>query len=162
VKRLIAVALLLSGCADANAYPTAAPALMDPVSVEQGMVSMAPVRKAAPAGVITFGTALDPETLEIPKPLTRFKRTYPLIAWSADLSRGVDAAFVSWVVVRQSESGSEEIVIDVEWPIDDLSDTHLSTTGALAFHVDNVAGTYVMRYMDSLEVLAEGTFTLVK
>ena len=134
---------------------------MDPVSVEQAMVSIAPVRKAA-AGVITFGTSLDPETLDIPKPLTRFKRTYPLIAWSADLSRGVDAAFVSWVVVRQSEAGGEEVVFDVEWPIDGLSDTHLGTTGALAFHVDNIAGTYVMRYMDSLEVLAEGTFTLVK
>lgn len=161
MKRLMAITLLLSGCADANAYPSAAPALMRPVSVEQAMVSMTPDQKIA-VGVITFGTSLDPETRDIPKPLTRFRRTYPLIAWSADLSRGVDAAFVSWVVVRQSESGAEELVFDVEWPIDDASDTHLATTGSLAFHVDNIAGTYVMRYMDSLEVLAEGTFTLVK
>jgi hypothetical protein len=125
------------------------------------MVEMAPVGKAA-AGVITFGTSLDPETRDVSKPLTRFKRTFPLIAWSADLSRGVDAAFVSWVVVRLSAAGGEELVFDVEWPVDGRSDTHLATTGALAFHVDNIAGTYVMRYMDSREVLAEGTFTLVK
>ena len=119
-------------------------------------------RPAAVIGVITFGTSYDPETLDIPEPLTRFKRTYPLIAWSADLSRGVDAAFVWWVVVRRSELGEEEIMFEVEEPIDDSSVTNLANSGALAFHVDNVAGSYVMRYIDSGEVLAEGLFTLVE
>jgi hypothetical protein len=31
-----------------------------------------------------------------------------------------------------------------------------------ALRVGNVAGTYAMRYLDAGEVLAEGTFTLVK
>ena len=125
------------------------------------MVVIAPA-PAPVTGVITFGIAYDPDTLDIPKPLTRFKRTYPVIAWSADLSHGVKAAFVTWLVVRRSESGAEETVFDVEEPIDDPNVTSLANSGALASHVHNVAGTYVMRYLDAHEVLAEGTFTLVK
>ena len=116
----------------------------------------------AEIGVITFGTSFDSETLDIPKPLTRFKRTFPVIAWSANLSRGVNAAFVSWVVVRRSDSGDEEVMFDVEEPIYDPSLTTMANSGSLTFHVDYVPGTYVMRYIDSDDVLAEGTFTLVK
>jgi hypothetical protein len=158
---LLAIALLLSACADARAYPTAAPALVRTVPVEDAIVLMAPVSKPV-IGVITFGTSYDPATLDIPKPLTRFKWTYPVIAWSANLSRGVNAAFVSWIVVRRSESGDEEVMFDVEEPIDDASLTMLANSGSLTFHVDYVPGTYVMRYVDASEVLAEGTFTLVK
>ena len=84
-----------------------------------------------------------------------------MIAWSANLSRSVDAAFVSWVVVRRSESGDEEVMFDVEEPIDDSSLTLLANSGSLTFHVDYIPGMYVMRYVDASEVLAEGTFTLV-
>lgn len=156
----MAVALFVSACADVSAYPTAAPALVRTVPVEDAIVLIAPIIEPV-IGVITFGTAYDRETLAIPKPLTRFKSTYPVIAWSANLSRGVKAAFVSWTVVRRSESGDEEVMFDVEEPVDDPSLTTLANSGSLAFHVDYVPGTYVMRYIDSREVLAEGTFTLV-
>jgi hypothetical protein len=112
--------------------------------------------------VITFGTAYDPKTLQIAKPLTRFKRTFREIAWSADLSRGVDAASMSWVVVRRSTSGVEKAVFDVDEPIDGPGIRTVANAGDLASIVGNVAGTYVMRYVDSGEVLAEGIFTLVK
>jgi hypothetical protein len=161
VKRLLAIAVLLSACADPGAYPTAAPAFATPEPFDDAMVQIAPVPEAV-VGMITFGTSFDPDTLDIPKPLTRFKRTYPNIAWSAHLSHGVDAAFVSWVVARQSELGDEEIVFEVEEPIDGASVTNLANSGALASHVGNVAGTYIMRYVASREVLAEGVFTLVE
>jgi hypothetical protein len=157
----VAIALFLSACADASAYPTAAPALVRTVPVEEAVVLAAPVKDPV-IGVITFGTAYDPDTLAIPKPLTRFKRTYPVIAWSANLSRGVKAAFVWWTVVRRSESGDEEVMFEVEEPIDDASLTTLANSGFLTFHVEYIPGTYVMRYIDSREVLAEGTFTLVE
>ena len=95
-------------------------------------------------------------------PLTRFARSYPEIAWSADLTRGVNAAFVTWVVASQSRSGVEETIFSVEEPIDHSDVTVLANSGDLALLVDKKAGSYVMRYMDSGEILAEGTFTLVK
>lgn len=157
----MAIALLLSACADASAYPTAAPALVRTVPVEDAIVLIAPDSQSE-IGAIMFGTSFDPETLDIPKPLTRFKRTFPVIAWSASLSRGVTAGFVTWTVVRQSELGDNEIMFEVEEPIDDSSLTTLANSGSLTFHVDYIPGTYVMRYVDADEVLAEGTFTLVK
>ena len=120
-----------------------------------------PIQEAV-AGVITFGTSYDPETLDIPEPLTRFKRTFPTIAWSADLAHGVNSGFVSWVVVRLAETGDEETMFDVEEPIDGAAITNLANSGNLALHVDNLAGTYVMRYLNGHEVLAEGVFTLVE
>ena len=161
MRRLIAIALLLSGCGDVGAYATAAPALVRAAPGLDAVAQVAPAQEIV-TGVITFGIAYDPETLAIPKPLTRFKRTYPTIAWSADLSRGVQAATLSWVVVRRSDSGLEKVVFNVDEPIDDSSVTTLANSGDLALLVGNVAGTYVMRYLDSLEVLAEGVFTLVK
>ena len=161
MRRLVAIALLVSACADPSAYPTAAPALVREVAAEDAIVMIAPITEPV-IGVITFGTSFDPTSLSIRKPLTRFKSTFPVIAWSASLSRGVNAAFVSWTVVRRSESGDEEVIFDVEEPIDDPTLITLANAGALTFHVHNVPGTYVMRYVDGREVLAEGTFTLVK
>lgn len=161
MKRLMALAVALSACGSGYAYPTAAPAIVSSDQVQDAMALIAPVQ-VSDIGVITFGTSYDPDTLAIRKPLTRFKRTYPMIAWSADLARGVNAGFVSWTVVRRSESGFEETMFDVEEPIDGSTITSLANSADLAFHVDHMAGTYVMRYMDSQEILAEGTFTLVK
>ena len=161
MKRLLAVALVLSACGSGYVYPTAAPAVERPDLVEDAMVLIAPAREPV-TGVITFGTSFDPDTLDIPEPLTRFKRTFPVIAWSADLAHGVNAAFVSWTVVRRTDSGIEETMFDVEEPIDGSTITSLANSADLAFHVDHIAGTYVMRYLDSSEILAEGTFTLVK
>jgi hypothetical protein len=156
----VVIAVLLSACADASAYPTAAPALVRPEPVEDAIVLSAPDPETE-IGVIMFGTSFDPETLDIPKPLTRFKRTFPVIAWSANLSRGVTAAYLTWTVVRLSELGDDEIMFEVEEPIDDSSLTTLANSGSLTFHVDYVPGTYVMRYIDAGEILAEGTFSLV-
>jgi hypothetical protein len=165
--RLIAIALFLSACAGGSLAGAATPvpariaAAEVVVADEVVMAELVPVPENR-TGLISFGVAYDPETLEIPKPLTRFKRTYPTIAWSAVLTRGVPAAFVTWVVVSQSESGAEEVLISEEEVIDDPDLTILVNSGDLASLVDNLAGTYVMRYVDSRETLAEGTFRLVK
>lgn len=161
VARLVAVVLLVSACGGGNLNATAAPALIRAADGVNAIAPMAPARRTVP-GVITFGTAYDPKTLQIAKPLTKFKRTFPQIAWSADLSRGVDAASMSWVVVRRSKSGVEKAVFDVDEPIDGPGILTVANAGDLAVTVGNVAGTYVMRYVDAGEVLAEGTFTLVK
>jgi hypothetical protein len=161
VKRLAVVIFCLAACGGEGAFATAAPALAGPEDAEDVAVMIAPIEESV-AGAITFGTSFDPATLDIPEPLTRFKRTFPKIAWSADLAHGVSSAYVSWVVVRRSETGEEETMFDVEEPIDDPTVTNLANSGNLALHVDNVAGTYVMRYLNGHEVLAEGIFTLVE
>ncbi len=158
---MIAVILLVSACGGGSIDATAAPALIQAAAGVNAVAPLAPARKTVP-GVITFGTAYDPKTLRIAKPLTRFKRTFPEIAWSAHLSRGVDAASMSWIVVRRSTSGVDKAVFDVDEPIDGPSILTVANAGDLARCVGNVAGTYVMRYLDAGEVLAEGTFTLVK
>ncbi|MGZ8439090.1 MAG: hypothetical protein ACXWXR_11200 [Candidatus Limnocylindrales bacterium] len=158
---MIAIILLVSACGGGIIEATAAPALIQAPAGVNAIAPIAPAPRTVP-GVITFGTAYDPNTLEMAKPLTRFKRTFPEIAWSAHLSRGVDAASMSWVVVRRSTSGVEKAVFDVDEPADGPSIRTVANAGDLALCVGNVAGTYVMRYVDAGEVLAEGTFTLVK
>lgn len=158
--RLIAIVLLVSACGSGNAFATAAPAL---VKAQAGVDIIAPITPPASTvpGVITFGTRYDLKTLRVTKPLTRFKRTFPEIAWSAELNRGVDAASISWVVVRRSASGVEKPMFDVDQSIDGPDIRTVANAGDLARSLGNVAGTYVMRYVDAGDVLAEGTFTLV-
>jgi hypothetical protein len=159
--RLIAIVMLVSACGAGSIKATAAPVVIQAPGGVNAFAPIAPAARIVP-GVITFGTAYDPKTLEIAKPLTRFKRTFPEIAWSAQLSRGVDAPSMSWVVVRRSKAGVEKLVYNVEETVDGPSTLTVANAGDLALCVGNVAGTYVMRYVDAGEVLAEGTFTLVK
>lgn len=164
MKRLVVIAaLLVLGCGGAGADRTAAPALVQP-EAQDAAAAIAPILPPddISPGVITFGKAYDALTLEIAQPLTRFKRTYPLIAWGAHLSRGVAAEFLTWSVASRSDSGLETTVFAVEEPIDGLDVTVLANSGDLARLVDHEPGTYVMRYTHDREVLAEGTFTVVE
>lgn len=154
-------ALLLAACSSDGGFPTAAPALPKPSAAMEIMLMATPPPDPS-TGVITFGTSYDAVTHEITKPLIRFKRTYPRIVWRADLTRVVTSAYLTWSLVRLSESGVEETIFEVEKPIDDSTSTTLASSGALTIHVQQVAGTYVMRYLDRNEVLAEGVFTLVE
>lgn len=163
MKRFVVIAaLLVVGCGGADADRTAVPALVQP-QAQDAAAAIAPILPTGDAspGVITFGKAYDALTLEIAQPLTRFKRTYPVIAWGAHLSRGVAADFLTWSVASLSETGVETIVFEVEEPIDGRDVTVLANAGNLARLVDNEPGTYVMRYTHIREVLAEGTFTVV-
>lgn len=160
LARFVAVILLVSACGSGNAFATAGPALVKAPAGVDIIAPITPAPRTVP-GVITFGTRYDSKTLRIARPLTRFKRTFPEIAWSADLNRGVNAASMSWIVVRRSAAGVEKVVFDVDEPIDGPDIRTVANAGDLARSLGNVAGTYVMRYVDAGDVLAEGTFTLV-
>lgn len=163
MKALIVISLLLCACGGGGTETTARPALVQPQAVPADDV-IAPIIVAPEpgSGVITFGVRFDPATLTIPTPLTRFKRTYPKIAWGAQLPHGVHAPYLTWSVARRSASGNETPVFSVDEPIDGSDVTVLANSGDLALLLGNKAGDYVMRYADEREVLAEGTFTLVK
>lgn len=159
MKRLILAALFLSACGSGGTNVTAAPALEEaPQDVD--IAAFAPAAIVG-TGVITFGVALDPETSKVTNALARFKSTYRDMAWSASLTRPVDDSSVIWVVASQVDSGGEEARFSVEEPTDPGARI-LANSGDLAVLVDNEPGTYVMRYLDGREVLAEGRFTLVK
>jgi hypothetical protein len=164
MKRFVVIAaLVVLGCGGGGADRTAAPALSHP-EAQDAAAAIAPILPAddTSPGVITFGKAYDALTLEIAQPLTRFKRTFPLIAWGAHLSHGVAAEFLTWSVASRSDSGVETTVFAVDEPIDGFDVTVLANSGNLARLVDHEPGTYVMRYTDVREVLAEGTFTVVE
>lgn len=163
LKALFALVLVLSACGGGGTEATARPALVQPEALPAD-VAIAPIEVVPEpeTGVITFGTAYDPSTLAIPTPLTRFKRTYPVIAWGTHLTSGVTAPSLTWSVARRSASGKETQVFSVDEPIDGSDVTVLANSGDLALLVDNQAGDYVMRYLDGRVLLAEGLFTLVK
>ena len=161
MKRLLAIVLIVAACEGGGAYATAAPALGQIPQDEVEIAAFLPA-PAGGTGRITFGVAYDHETLAIPSERTRFKRTYREIAWSADLIRPVNTSFVTWLVVSLESSGAELPVFDVEEPTDQPGVTVLANAGDLTLLVGHAAGTYVMRYLDGSELLAEGSFTLVE
>jgi hypothetical protein len=112
--------------------------------------------------VITFGTAIDPETLAIVRPYAKFKLNYPAIAWSARFTRPVGVTSITLVIVQLAAGGAEEAIVSEAVPIADPTATILANITDLAALVDNDPGTYVMRYVRSVEVLATGSFTLVE
>ena len=113
------------------------------------------------AGVVTFGKSFDPDTLEISRPIKKFKRKTNSIAWSAQFSEAAGATSIRRVLARVSKGGSETIIdsadIEVSSPDNDL----FASKGDLAGMADNKAGTYVVRYLRDDTVLADGTFQLV-
>jgi hypothetical protein len=161
MKRMIAIVLLLAACSTDRPQATARPALVKEVPVAAAIAAFVPAPEPGTA-VITFGVTYDRDTLDIAKPLTRFKRTFPDIAWRAQLSRGVTGPSVTWSVALRASSGHETTLFSVDEPLDGPGVTTLANSGDLAGLVGHKAGAYVMRYVDGREVLAEGTFTLVK
>ena len=96
-------------------------------------------------GVITFGTAYDPDDLSIPQPRASFKTTTKKIAWSASLLTPAGATSLTLILA-----------------VSDPSFDVLANEADLALLLDRKAGTYVMRYLRGSDVLAEGQFALVK
>lgn len=162
MKRLLAIVLIVSACGSGGVDATAAPALGELPRDDVEIAAFLPAPEEGGTGTITFGVAYDPETLAIPSALTRFKRTFREIAWSADLTRPVNGSLVTWLVVRLDSTGAERPVFDVEEPTDQMGGTRLANAGDLALLLGHAEGTYVMRYLEGNEVLAEGSFTLVE
>jgi hypothetical protein len=113
-------------------------------------------------GVITFGTAFDPDTLAITKPVSQFKATSKSIAWSASLTESADATSLTFIIASQSTSGTERVIIKQEVDVSNPDSDTFANDADLALLVDRKKGTYVMRYLRDSKVLAEGTFTLTK
>lgn len=159
---MVLVAVAVAGCGGATIQKTdqpAPPAVSTPAPTDE---------LPAPAllggtGVITFGTAYDPDTLTVTKPVTRFKATYKgEIAWSASLAEPAGSTTLEIALTRRSKGGAEETIFQEQVPIANPEFDTLANQIDLLLLVDRKAGTYVMRYIREGTVLAEGEFTVVK
>ena len=156
MRRLIGIALLVAACGGGGASATDAPTdspVMTPDPTPESPFG---------TGVITFGTKYDADTLFIVDPRERFRRTFKPIAWSASLSEPVGATSFELIIASQSKAGVEKTLIREDIDVSNPDNDVFANKVDLASLVDNKAGTYVMRYVRDGEILAEGTFTLVK
>lgn len=158
---LTVTALVIAGCGGGAPAATSTPAAR--VTAEPTEV---PEPTADPAteglGIITFGKTYDPETLEIPRPTSKFKRTLKEIAWSARFSETAGTTTLTIVLARVGKSGAEELLVSQDVQISSPDFDTLANSADLAALADNKAGTYVLRYLRESTILAEGTFRLVK
>lgn len=113
------------------------------------------------AGVITFGNSYNQKTLEIPKPVSKFRRVDSEICWSAYLSEPAGAVSLRWVLARVGSGGSEFLKYHTNLEISNPEFDLWANCANIAYLLDYKAGKYVMRYMRKVTVLAEGIFTLI-
>lgn len=164
MRRLLTMfALVLASCGTsgepaATVAPTVAPTVVVP---DQTAATLAPLGSP---GVITFGEpiALDQDTLLIDPSKDSFQVSTQKIAWSAKLKEPAGAASLTLIVAKVSAGGVETIKWQDEVPVSRPTFDLFANSSDLALLLDREAGTYVMRYLREVEILAEGTFTLTK
>jgi hypothetical protein len=154
---LLFLALDLIACGGGTS--TTSPAT-EPPAVESVEPTEVPVDGS---GVITFGLAYDPDTLEIPKPIARFKRNLKRdIAWSAELVEPAGATSIKVVFARVGKGGTEELILSTDTELSNPDFTIVANAADLVTLAENRAGTYVLRYLRDATLLAEGQFQLIK
>ena len=156
MRRLLLIAVIVAGCGGSLA-PLA--------PIPTAIATEAPTPEVTPEptpGVIEFGLDFDTDTLAIIKPTSRFKRTYPLIAYVAYLSGPANAVKLTEIFATLSMTGAEKVIYAEPFDLSDPSSDTIGNKADLATLAGHKAGTYVMRILRDATVLAEGTFTLVK
>jgi hypothetical protein len=151
------LAVVLAAC---SGGPPAAPAATPTPFVAPTLAPTDPPLLGT--GVVTFGVAYDPDTLQITKPKSMFKTTVKEISFSAFLIEPAGATSLTVVIAAKRKSGVETIAYREEIPVSNPSADTLANAADLALAVDRKAGTYVMRFLRDAVVLAQGEFTLVK
>jgi hypothetical protein len=99
-------------------------------------------------------------TLRITEPASRFRTTYPKICFSARLTEPAGVSSVNMVIARVLAGGKETQVWSQAFAVPDQDSGLLA--GNLVLATGQMPGTYVVRFLRSGTVLAEGTFQLVK
>jgi hypothetical protein len=153
----VAIGALLAGCSGAGATPriiyvTPAPAAATPV---------APPAPADPnLGKVTFGTHFNATTLLIDRRSATFSRTASQVCWSADLSASPTHATVRQVIVRVGSGGVETGVRSQNDEVSNAAMDLWANCEPFEAEVGYVKGTYMLRFLDGVKVLAEGRFVL--
>jgi hypothetical protein len=146
--------VLLAACGSAQTMSpraTEAPATDEPLPPEIALL-----------GTIEFGTKFDPDTLVMLKPATRFHASAKSISYVIHLSEPAGATSLTLSLTRRSSGGAETTIVTVPWEVANPDFDTFANAVDLASLVDRELGTYVMRVIREGDVLAEGTFQLVK
>ncbi len=112
------------------------------------------------AGLITFGTGVDPDQLTILTPAETFSVTSTEISYSAALSEPAGATSLTIIFASVKDSGVENFIYQEDVSISNPTFGVFANTADIALVVGNAPGRYVMRFMREATVLAEGFFTL--
>ena len=152
-RLLIVAALVVAGCGGGQAAVAPTVEIVVPDPTPEPVIG---------SGIVTFGTAYDPDTLLITKPLTTFKLKTKTIAWSASFSEPAGATSIEMILASVSKTGAETVLIQTPTSVSSPEFDLLANKADLVTLVGGKAGTYVLRYLRGSTILAEGTFTLTK
>jgi hypothetical protein len=128
--------------------------------------ALSPSDFATPAppkiGLITFGKGFDKANERAQDVRTQFKATDPGVAWSAAFTESVGTPRLDLVISSRSSTGVETVLVRKRVTVRDPSAQVVAVLDDLAKMVDRKPGKYVMRYYRDANILAEGTFAIVK
>ena len=154
---LVVVAALVAGCSGGGATP-----IVVYVTPTPAAVTLAP--PAAPVdpnlGKVDFGTHFNATTLVIDKGSATFSRTASQVCWSADLAASPTHSTVRQLIVRVGAGGVETAVRSQSDEVSNADMNLWANCEPFQAEVGNVKGTYVLRFLDGVKVLAEGRFVL--
>jgi len=141
--------------------PTPTPS---PTAAPTPVTTIRPVTAApfAGTGPMTFGVEYSPDSFLILKQATKFSVDVKKIAWNAALLQPAGARALALRFARVLKGGAEEVLDSVEIPLSDPRAMIVAATFDMAAAANNEPGTYVVRLVRGDDVMAEGTFTLVK
>ena len=157
--RAMAVAVLVTGCSGAAATPIvvyvtptpAAPAASTPVATPVPDPSL---------GKVSFGTHFNAKTLLIDKGSMTFGRTASQVCWSASLSTSPKHSTVRQVIVRVGSGGVETGAWSQNDEVSNAAMNLWANCEPFQAEVGYVKGSYMLRFLDGVTVLAEGRFVL--
>lgn len=151
---LALIAVILAACASVQT--------MSPPATEVPATDELLAPEVALLGTIEFGTKYDPDTLVMLKPAGRFHATASEIAYVIHLSEPAGTTSLTLSLTRRSSGGAETTIVSLPFEVANPDFDTFANAVDLAFLVDRKLGTYVMRMIREGDVLAEGTFTIVK
>ena len=157
IVALAAIAVLLVGCSGAGATPitvyvTPSPAAATPVAT--------PVPANPNLGKVAFGTHFNATTLLIDRGSMTFSRTASQVCWSAALSASPKHSTVREVIVRVGSGGVETGVTSQSDEVSNAAMNLWANCEPFEAEVGYVKGSYMLRFLDGVTVLAEGRFVL--
>ena len=89
-----------------------------------------------------------------------FSRTASQVCWSADLSASPTHAAMREVIIRVTSGGVETEVSSQSDDIANPQFTLYANCEPLAYEAGYVRGSYLLRFLDGVTLLAEGRFIL--
>ncbi len=156
--RVMPLALLvLAGCSSAGATPRTI--YVTPLPPSPTSTPVATPRDPN-LGKVKFGTHYDAKSLVIDRGSMTFSRYASEVCWSAVFNAAPKHATIRVALIRQ---GPGTVETDVTSWIEEVTNPDYdmwANCQPLAAEAGNKAGSYVLRFLDGVKVLAQGRFIL--